>query len=159
MVQNPIVNEFMKRLQDAERTRDTKRLSELFAEDAELLNLTRPISHTKQSDPTSSPPSIPSFPPQQFWSQYLHAFSNIQSHFTEVMDDGRTAVLEWHSSGQLPTELPIEYNGVSILEYENGRITRFRTYYDSAAFLSYGPLSKPYSETVGIPEVTNQATS
>jgi hypothetical protein len=38
------------------------------------------------------------------------------------------------ATGLLPGGAPIEYYGVSLLEFDGSRIGRFRAYYDSAAF-------------------------
>jgi ketosteroid isomerase-like protein len=51
-------------------------------------------------------------------------------------------VLEWISKGALSTSEDIRYQGVSILEMDGERIHRFRTYYDSAAFLPQGAKQK-----------------
>jgi hypothetical protein len=48
------------------------------------------------------------------------------------------AVLEWESEGTLPGGEPIRYPGVSVIEFADGRVGRFSTYYDSAAFLPQG---------------------
>jgi ketosteroid isomerase-like protein len=151
MVTRTIVDEFIHRLQEAERGGNSRPLIELFDANAEVLNLTRNNTSTKTEHADK---------PEQFWSQYLHAFNKVESRFKNIFDDGQKAVLEWHSSGILPMGLPIEYNGVSILEYADGEIKKFRTYYDSAAFLPHAPTSaKAYSETVGAPRITNEATS
>ncbi len=151
-----IAKSFMQSLRKAEETRELKELCELFGENPMLENLTRPSlgkhsTHNHEAKHTS---------PTAFWRQYLSAFERIESHFTHVTDDGRTAVLEWHSVGCLATGTPVEYNGVSIFEHDNNRISHFRTYYDSAALLPHAAKTeKHYSETVGVPEVTNQASS
>jgi ketosteroid isomerase-like protein len=152
---SPVVRNFMRCLREAENHRETKSLCELFAENAELVNITRqPTSKSSQPNPQPNP-SVKSF-----WSHYLGAFDRVESHFLNVIDDGSSAVLEWRSSGRLPMGLPVEYSGVSILEYEGDRISKFRTYYDSGAFLHHVARDdKRYSETVGLPEITNQATS
>lgn len=49
-----------------------------------------------------------------------------------------TSVLEWVSKGTLSTSEEITYRGVSVLELSHGKVHRFRTYYDSAAFLPQG---------------------
>lgn len=157
MTQSSIVDDFISRLRQAERSRDPQGLTEVFSPDADLQNLTRPADHFSfkgTSRAHSAPPSA-----TQFWRQYLQAFATIQSEFTDMNDFGGFAVLEWKSSGKLSTGLPIEYNGVSLLEYGDGKIHRFRTYYDSAAFLPHRPAAKPYSESVGLPELTTGATS
>jgi ketosteroid isomerase-like protein len=41
------------------------------------------------------------------------------------------------STGTLSTGRPIEYRGVTVLEFDDGAVTRLRTYYDdSAAFIA-----------------------
>ena len=52
-----------------------------------------------------------------------------------IAGDGGAA-LEWESEGALPTGAPIRYRGVSLLEFAGDRVKRFRTYYDSAAFVA-----------------------
>jgi ketosteroid isomerase-like protein len=39
---------------------------------------------------------------------------------------------------QLKSGTPIKYKGVSIVEFAGGKVKRFATYYDSAAFTSDG---------------------
>jgi ketosteroid isomerase-like protein len=145
---NPLIENFMRCLREAEQSHDLNSLCDLFTDDADMLNLTRQRSSGAKGHQ-----------PRPFWSHYVGAFEKVESHFTNVIDDGRHAVLEWHSIGRLPMGLPVEYNGVSILEYRNGKIHRFRTYYDSAAFQALGHLGHHYSQSVGKPEITNQATS
>lgn len=161
MAPSPIVTDFMKCLQKAEENRDAKELSQLFTEDCELFNLTRQNTHTRNGiNGRSLSHSTTQQNPAQYWRQYLNAFDHISSHFTNVIDDGRVAVLEWHSSGSLPMGLPIEYNGVSIIEHDGLKIRKFRTYYDSAAFLPHAAYSnKPYSETVGLPDMSPEISS
>ena len=44
-------------------------------------------------------------------------------------------MLEWTSTGHLTTGAEISYRGVSVLDFDaGGRVTRFTTYYDTAAF-------------------------
>jgi hypothetical protein len=146
-----VVDEFIHRLQEAERTFNSKELIAIFEKNAEVLNLTRNNTSTKTEHADS---------PEQFWRQYLHAFQKVESRFGNRIDNGEVAVLEWHSSGILPMGIPIEYSGVSILEYSGTQIKKFRTYYDSAALLPHAPTSsKSYSQTVGEPRITNEATS
>lgn len=151
MAQRSQADEFAERLQAAERSHNVQPLVELFAEDAQLWNLTRhntPSKHDHHEGPTA------------FWRQYLSAFQNIASRFTHVTDDGRTAVLEWRSTGTLPMGMHVDYCGVSIFEHKDGRIHHFRTYYDSAAFLPHAAhTTKTFSETVGEPALTTDLTS
>lgn len=154
-----IAQTFMQRLREAEATHEVKNLAALFTEDAELENLTRPALHSPRKGGVQHS-SETRADAQGFWRQYLSAFERIESHFTKVTDDGQTAVMEWHSDGRMQMGLEVDYNGVSIIEYDGDRIHRFRTYYDSAALLPHAPRTgQSYSHSVGAPEITNEASS
>lgn len=154
-----VAKEFMQRLREAEASHDVKNLAALFTEDAELENLTRPVLHSARKGGANQS-SESQADAVSFWRQYLSAFERIESHFTNVTDDGKTAVMEWHSQGRMQMGLDVDYNGVSIIEYDGSSIHRFRTYYDSAALLPHASrTSRAYSETVGMPQITNEASS
>jgi hypothetical protein len=115
---------FMKTLQQAEADGDVQPLVELFAEGSKLHALTERREH---GGPSGA---------EQFWSEYLGQFSEVKSEFGHVATEGNLANCEWVSRGKLDGGRDIEYSGVSLLEFdENGKLSRFRTYYDSAAFL------------------------
>ena len=147
-------------LKEAERSGDTADLVTLFHDDAEIANLTSHLpglagpaaDHDRGHDGHS---------PNAYWKHYLAAFARVASELRhEVFDDGRTAVLEWISAGELPNGTPVSYCGVTILEHEDDKIRRLRVYYDSAALLPHATrVTNPLSRTVGIPPITNQATS
>lgn len=126
-----IASRFMHTLQNTEATGDVDPLVALFSEDAELMNLA-------MQEPLTGKDGA-----QRFWKKYLSVFEQIHSDFTHVVEnnvvetDG-TIVLEWISKGMLSTSENITYRGVSVLELNNGQVHRFRTYYDSAAFLPQG---------------------
>ncbi|WP_250125800.1 nuclear transport factor 2 family protein [Chroococcidiopsis sp. CCMEE 29] len=121
-----IAERFMQTLQQIEATGDVEPLVELFTEDAELSNLamTEPLRGHDGA--------------RRFWQKYLSVFERIQSKFTNVVEGDRTTVLEWISEGALSTGESLNYQGVSILETDNGHVRCFRTYYDSAVFLPQG---------------------
>ena len=58
--------------------------------------------------------------------------------FRHTVTDDELAYLEWTSKGTLHDGTEFSYDGVSVLESRGGAITAFRTYYDTAAFLSAG---------------------
>lgn len=73
--------------------------------------------------------------PKAFWTAYREQFSDISTEFTHVAEAGDLATLEWESTGTLATDRPITYRGVSLLTFgEDGKVGRFATYYDTAAF-------------------------
>lgn len=117
---------FMIALQKLEDTRDVAPLVELFADDCTVSNL------AMQEPATGLEGAV------QFWRQYLHVFQHIRSEFSHRVETDQAIVLEWKSKGQLNDGQPVEYAGVSVIEKADGKVQRFRTYYDSAAFTPAG---------------------
>lgn len=115
---------FAQTLQQIEKDGDPAALVELFADDAELENLATK-SPLKGRDGAT-----------QFWQKYLDGFERVESKFTHTHESDGVAVLEWVSEGTLPTGQPIRYRGVSVLELKGEQVRKFRTYYDSAAFVT-----------------------
>lgn len=70
-----------------------------------------------------------------FWQQYRAEFEEISTEFTRIAEEGDEAVLEWRSRGRLAAGRDIDYAGVSLLTFDGDKVTRFATYYDTAAFL------------------------
>lgn len=118
----PVAERFMRALQAFEADGRPEPLVELFADDAELSNLT----HAERGRDGA----------RKFWEDYRSAFGSVRSEFTAVTVGDGGAALEWASDGTLPTGAPIRYRGVSVLEVDGDRVRRFRTYYDSAAFVA-----------------------
>lgn len=121
-----LTDRFIEALQTCERTGDVTGLSELFSDDADLTSV------AARQDATGRDAA------RQFWREYLSVFRDVRSEFTNVIECGGRAVLEWVSEGTLATGAPVKYRGVSILESAGDRIRHFRTYYDSAPFLPHG---------------------
>jgi hypothetical protein len=118
-----VTDRFIKALEETERTRDASKLAGLFTPSAELHSYTR---DQRGRDAKA------------FWKEYLEAFDDVRSRFTRVEEKDGSAVLEWESEGHLPGGTPIHYEGVTLLEFDGNQVKRFRTYYDSAAFLPQG---------------------
>jgi ketosteroid isomerase-like protein len=111
-------------LQEVEKSRDTGALLQRFTDDAELLRPEADDSHVSEDDAAA------------FWDSYLSQFSEIETEFTHVEEGDSQAWLEWVSRGELSTGRSIEYRGVSLLTLgDEGKVRRFATYYDTAAFL------------------------
>jgi ketosteroid isomerase-like protein len=123
---NEIADRFMQTLQQIEASGDVEPLVEMFAEDAESINLA-------MVEPLRGKDGI-----RRFWQKYLSVFDRIHSDFTHVTTDSKTAVMEWRSQGTLSHGEDVHYRGVSIIEIDNGLVRGFRTYYDSAVFLPTG---------------------
>ena len=160
---NSIAVHFMEALKSIESGAEPDRLIALFSDDAQLVNLTK--QHLHYPDTSENVPLSAAL----FWKNYLRAFNHIETHFTNVITTGdeSAVVLEWRAAGSMPNALPIEFNGISILELEAADsqkalplIKKLKIYYDSAAFLPHARRAeKNFSESVGLPEITNQATS
>ena len=119
---------FKEALQQTEQSRDASAVASLFKEGAQLTNL----GGDHGDDAT------------KFWQIYLDQFSEIRSEFTgEIASEGGAA-LEWQSRGKLRDGKSVEYRGVSVLEFDDGGVTSFRTYYDSAEFVRSGTRYSPH---------------
>jgi hypothetical protein len=73
---------------------------------------------------------------RKFWEEYRRAFREVRSEFTAALFADGGASLEWASEWMLANGSPIAYRGVSILDVDGDRVRRFRTSYDSAAFVA-----------------------
>ncbi len=69
-----------------------------------------------------------------FWKQYRDQFQDLSTTFERLVDAGDEGILEWHSSGTLRSGRHIDYAGVSLLTFTADKVSRFATYYDTAAF-------------------------
>jgi len=67
-----------------------------------------------------------------FWRTYRATFGSIHSEFFDVTASERCAGLFWRSAGTGPLGQPLDYEGVTLLEFDDsGKIARFRGYFDS----------------------------
>ena len=114
-----IAERFKQALQQTEQNRDASIVAGLFREGAQLTNL----GGDHGTDP------------QKFWQIYLEQFSEIRSEFTSETIGENSAALEWRSRGTSKEGKPVDYRGISVIEFDGDALTSFRTYYDSAAFV------------------------
>ncbi len=118
---NPLADQFTAALAQLEKTRDVNPLAELFSEDAEIGNVLAP---EKFHGPEGA---------RDFWKKYRDTFETLESTFRNSIDAGDRIALEWTTQGSSSASHQLSYDGVSILETSNGKITRFRAYFDAAA--------------------------
>ena len=119
---------FMDALHKLEADGDAAAIVDAFADDAVLMALVSHRTHTGRDGV------------EAFWREYLKPFEDIHSEFTHVATAGDQAILEWTGRGRLAATdgnaRDFEYEGCSLLEFnEAGKVKRFRTFYDSAAFV------------------------
>lgn len=119
---------FMDALKELENTGSPDTLVGLFAEGASLERLTHKIYEGKTGA-------------EEFWQAYLSPFADVATEFYNVTEDDDGAVLEWVSRGHLEGGREIEYKGSSSLSFTGDKVETFRTYYDSAVFLTEGATS------------------
>ena len=119
---------FKEALQQTEQSRDPSAVASLFKNGASLTNL----GGDHGNDAT------------KFWQIYLDQFSEIRSEFTGEITSDSSAALEWQSRGKLSDGRPVDYRGVSLIEFDNDAVTSFRTYYDSAEFVRSGAGYSPH---------------
>lgn len=114
-----LANRFVDALGTLESSGDVEPLVELFADDGEVGNVVAPEKFT---GPEGA---------RDFWRKYRDTFGEVRSTFrNRIVADGRVA-LEWTTEGTTNGGHPIRYDGVSLLEIEADRITRFRAYFDA----------------------------
>lgn len=66
----------------------------------------------------------------EFSHAYRSTFGDLRSEFRNVIAVAGRAALEWRSVGTSERGHPIEYDGVRVLEFDGGKISRFRAYFD-----------------------------
>jgi len=111
---------FITALRALEESGDIEPMVALYDTDAET------------SGPTDLAPHQGQEGARHFWRMYRDSFEEIRSTFTKVVEgaDG-TVMLEWTSEGRALTGGSVAYAGVSVVEMRNGRVRRFRTYFDT----------------------------
>ena len=108
------------------------RIVDLFADDAQLSN---PIIE-RDGAPRSGREQIAAF-----WQNYRTTFKDIHSEFFDVTASERAAGLFWRSTGTHLTGSPVDYEGVSRLEFDDsGKIARFKGYFDSRQMTTSAPV-------------------
>ncbi len=119
--------DFADALQRLEQDGDVEAFTALFADDAFLL---RP-------EPGNGDEGVGGT--HAFWEACLGQFETVSSTFSRVAEDGGLGELEWVGQGRLRTGRDISYAGVSLLAFgDDGKVARFATYYDTAAFTHPG---------------------
>jgi len=118
MVDTDVTQQFIDALTVLERERNAERITDLFGPESEVGNIVSPRQFSGVEGART------------FWEAYRDTFGQVASTFRNVIvSDGRAA-LEWTTTGTSAAGAPISYEGVSILELADGKIARFRAYFD-----------------------------
>ena len=109
---------FIDALYKLELERDVEPIVNTYAEDAVVGNVIIPEKFKGRDGA------------RQFWSEYRETFGEMKSEFRNIIAAEGRAALEWTTKGTDQQGDPLQYDGVSILEIEGDKITRFRAYFD-----------------------------
>lgn len=112
---------FTAALAEWEKYNNLETLAGLFSEEAEVGNVIAPRKFHGREGVCD------------FWKKYRDTFQSLESSFTSTIEQEGRAALEWRTEARGLDGKSISYEGVSILEIKNDRITSFRAYFDSGA--------------------------
>jgi steroid delta-isomerase-like uncharacterized protein len=114
-----VADRFVEALRKLEKDRDVEALVEIHTDDCDVGNVAVPRTFSGHGGL------------REFWTSYRDTFGEMKSEFRNVFaDDAGHAALEWNTSGDANGN-EVSYDGVSILEVEDGKVSRFRAYFDS----------------------------
>ncbi len=112
-----IAEQFIEALKNLETNADVEQIALLFAEDAEVGNVvTIGNSHKLNA--------------REFWKNYHATLGEVSSEFRNKIISDDAVALEWTTSGTNVDGGEINYEGVSILETDGEKITRFFAYFN-----------------------------
>ncbi|MCD9188919.1 MAG: nuclear transport factor 2 family protein [Pyrinomonadaceae bacterium] len=113
-----ISEKFIEALDELEKTESTEKMVALFAENCEIGNVT--LTNNLQGTDGA----------KEFWTNYRKTFGEIESNFKNKIYSENTVALEWTSCGTRADGGEINYDGVSIMETDGEKITRFYAYFN-----------------------------
>src|SRR5919112_6279497 len=115
-------NRFIEALGRLEAERELEPIVQLFADECEVGNVVSPEKFRGREGA------------REFWgAKYRDTFGEVRSTFRNVFAAGGRAALEWTTEGTAQDGTPVRYEGVSILETDGERVTRFCAYFDAGA--------------------------
>ena len=112
---------FMDALGKLEESGDAEPLLALFSDDAQVSNLASPRVFSGREGA------------KVFWREYKATLKQVRSTFRNVIAAGDRTALEWETQGTANNGAAVAYEGVSILEWDGDRISRFFAYFDPHA--------------------------
>jgi len=117
-VSKEIADNFIEALRRLEESRDVEALVEIHTEDCEVGNVSVPGTFRGHEGL------------REFWTSYRGTFGEMRSEFRNVFATEEGAALEWTTQGTSNGD-SVSYDGVSILEIEGGKVSRFMAYFDT----------------------------
>lgn len=102
---------------------DVDALVVMFSDEARLVNAALKLAGEERHGQDGA---------RQFWTEYRRTFGEARSEFFQVTANEQSAGLFWTTKGTGNDGQPMEYDGVSLLVFDDaGKITLFRGYYDT----------------------------
>jgi steroid delta-isomerase-like uncharacterized protein len=115
-----VAESFIEALWKLEEEKDPEPMVATYAEDCEVGNVA--VHKTFNGHDGA----------REFWTDYRKSFGEMKSTFRNVFADAGLAALEWTTEGTNNGDT-VTYEGVSILEIEDGKVSRFYAYFDPRA--------------------------
>ena len=112
------VQQFIDALEQLESSRQHDRMVSLFAENCKVGNVISP-DHFEGQEGAS-----------RFWQAYIGSFGEIRSDFFNRVESANQAALEWVAKGATAQGHSVSYQGITVLDFQGGKITRFMSYFD-----------------------------
>jgi ketosteroid isomerase-like protein len=113
-----VAERFVEALRKLEEDRDVEALVEVHTDDCDVGNVAVPKTFSGHEGL------------REFWTSYRDTFGEMKSEFRNVFaDDAGHAALEWNTSGDANGK-DVSYDGVSLLEIQEDKVSRFRAYFD-----------------------------
>jgi steroid delta-isomerase-like uncharacterized protein len=113
-----VADDFVEALRKLEEEHDVEALVELHTENCEVGNVS--ASETFRGHDGL----------REFWTEYRKTFGEMRSTFRNVFATEEGVALEWTTEGTSSGDT-VSYDGVSILEIEDGKVRRFMAYFDT----------------------------
>lgn len=112
-----LTERFINALEKLETDGDLETIAGLFDANCEIGNVT--LSETFRGPDAA----------RKFWTNYHETLGRVRSKFRNKIVNDKTTALEWRTEGSA-NDHEINYEGVSILETNGEKITRFFAYFD-----------------------------
>lgn len=98
-------------------------LAGMYSDDARVINAALKLAGQERTGQDGA---------RQFWTEYRRTFGEAYSDFYQVTINDQAAGLFWTTKGTGNDGQPMEYDGVSLLVFDDqGKIKLFRGYYDT----------------------------
>jgi ketosteroid isomerase-like protein len=102
---------------------DVDQIADLFSDDSQVINAALKLAGESRTGRDGA---------RAFWTEYRKTFGEARSEFFQITANGEAAGLFWTTKGTGNDGQPMEYDGVSLLVFnDEGKIRLFRGYYDT----------------------------